>query len=401
MKVLHCVTTLNPKAGGSVEAGRLLALGMRRRGLHVEIVTLDSPSNRLDENWPFTIHCLGPAHGSYLYSPRLIPWLIRRAGDFDATVVHDMYRYIGYAAWRANRITGSPYYLFTHGMLDPWYNKPSLKALKKQIFWKLAGRRMLRDAAVVLYTAEDERHLAHLSYSPFECRESVVGLGIEDPVRNARLEDSAFRRNIGLPDDQPYILFLGRITEKKRVDLLIRSFAAIYRDDANRLVIAGPDENGLRRRWSESPEAAVLGNRLIWTGHLDGPDKWAAIAGAEAMALISHTENFGISLAEALAMGVPVLTTNKVNIWREIVDGGAGFADEDSLQGANRVLSRWRSTSATQKMQMRSNAREVFLNYFAVDCVVRKLVDLMSAGVAARTSERSIAPRSTAPARIY
>jgi len=384
MRVLHCVTTLDPTLGGSVEAGRLLAAGMLKQGIQVEVASLDPPGDQWQSNWPCTVHRLGPARGSYQYSPRLIPWLVAHESSYDSIVVHNMYRYIGYAVWRAGRKTGVPYYLFTHGMLDPWFKRPSLKALKKYLFWQAAGYRMLRDAAAVLYTAEDEKTLAGIGDLFIAGREHVVGLGIEDPCGQRRMADGELRQALGLPSNPAYLLFLGRITEKKRVDLLIRGFAAAFRDDDTRLVIAGPDENGLRRRFSQLPEAVVLGERLVWTGHLDGPRKWAAIAGADAMALISHTENFGISLAESLAMGVPVLTTNKVNIWREIVSGGAGFAEDDDLQGALRLLNRWRVTPRPDKSAMRDRARAVFQSSFAIDSVVSRLLPVMQAGNRAR-----------------
>ena len=120
-----------------------------------------------------------------------------------------------------------------------------------------------------------------------------------------------------------------------------------------------------------------LGDRLVWTGHLDHQEKWGAIAGASAMALTSHTENFGLALVEALAMGVPVLTTNKVNIWREIESGGAGLVENDDLDGATRLMGRWRSTPPAVKLEMRGNARRVFTECFDIDRVSAKLVAVM------------------------
>jgi glycosyltransferase involved in cell wall biosynthesis len=384
MRILQCVTTLDPRVGGSVEAGRQLTIGMLRQGHDVEVVTLDKPEEKDDKQaergWPCTIHRLGPTYSYYLYSRRLVPWLIANAGRYDAIVVHNMYRHIGYGVWKATRVTGSRYFLFTHGMLDPWFKTLSLKHLKKSLFWKLAGRRMLRDATAVLYTAEDEKELAPQSFSPYECNERIVGLGIDDPAASLGMDIERFREIAKVPAKKGYVLFLGRITAKKRVDLLIRGFAAAFRDDSTSLVIAGPEDAGLKRQLSGLPEAMQLGDRLIWTGHLDGEEKWGAIAGASAMALTSHTENFGIALVEALAMGVPVLTTNKVNIWREIESGGAGFVENDDLEGATRLLGRWRSTNPAVKLEMRENARKVFTECFDINRVSAKLVAVMSEG---------------------
>ena len=378
MRILQCVETLDPRAGGTVEACRLLTLGMLRQGQDVNVVTLSPPGNPWSGQWACPVHCLGPSYSRYLYSPRLIPWLIANAAKFDCLVVHNIYRYIGYGVWRASRTTGSPFYLFTHGMLEPWFKTQALKHLKKRIFWKLAGHKMFRDAAAVLYTAEDEKAASRLSYSPYRCEERVVGLGIADPAGKILPDVAGFRKMAALPHDASYVLFLGRVTAKKRVDLLIRGFAAVFRDDATRLVIAGPDEDGLIRQCSRLPDARLLGERLVWTGHLAEKEKWSAIAGADAMALVSHTENFGVSLVEAMAMGVPVLTTDKVDIWREIVNGGAGLAASDDLQGATELLSRWRSLPDSDKQTMRLKARELFVSEFDIDRVAKRLIAVLS-----------------------
>jgi glycosyltransferase involved in cell wall biosynthesis len=372
MRILQCLDTLNPRAGGTVEACRVLTLGMLRQNQDVEVVTLSPPDNPWSARWPCPVHCLGPSYTRYLYSPRLIPWLIANCANYDALVVHNIYRYIGYGVWRATRTTGSRYYLFTHGMLAPWFRTQSLKYAKKTIFWKLAGHRMFRDAATVLYTAEDEMAYARYSFSPYQCQEHVVGLGIADPVGAIEPDVTAFR------PVAPYLLFLGRITPKKRVDLLIRAFASVYRNDPMRLVIAGPDEDGLTAQYSRLPESRALGGRLIWTGHLDVQQKWSALAGADAIALVSHTENFGIALVEALAMGVPVLTTRKVDIWREISAAHAGFAFDDDLSGATQLLANWRILTAAEKQTMRRNARELFLRSFDIDRVTRRLLAVLA-----------------------
>ena len=213
--------------------GRQLTIGLLRLGHDVEVVTLDKPREQDDkqfaQGWPCPIHCLGPAYSSYLYSPRLVPWLIANARRYDAIVVHNIYRYFGYAVWKATRITGSRYFLFTHGMLDPWFKKHSLKHLKKTAFWKLAGHKMLRDATAVLYTAADEQELAPQSFSPYECNERIVGLGIDDPVAILGRDIGRFPEIARVPAKKGYVLFLGRITAKKRVDLLIRGFASAFR----------------------------------------------------------------------------------------------------------------------------------------------------------------------------
>jgi glycosyltransferase involved in cell wall biosynthesis len=74
---------------------------------------------------------------------------------------------------------------------------------------------------------------------------------------------------------------------------------------------------------------------------LEGDAKWGAFYGCEAFVLPSHQENFGISVVEALACDKPVLISNKVNIWREIAQDGAGLVEADSVDGTARLLNRF------------------------------------------------------------
>lgn len=386
MNVLQCVPTINPEWGGSIEACRLLTIGLVAQGHGVEVVSVDQGGNDWYKAWPCPVHNLGPSYTPLLYSPRVVPWLINNAPRFDAVLVHSVWLYIGYAVWKASRRSGLKYFLFTHGMLDPWFKSAHpVKHLKKSIFWRVAGHKIFHEASGVLYTAEDEQRLASISFAPYSCKEHVVGLGIEDPSEKYHMDGNEFRRRYNVPPGVEYLLFLGRITQKKRVDLLIEAFASIYADTQTCLIIAGPDGEGLQRQLSTSAHANMLRKQLIWTGQIDGNMKWSAIKGADAFALISHTENFGIGIAEALALGVPVLTTNKVNIWREIEGGNAGLIESDNLEGAKRLLIRWRALTSAQKQEVRSNARVLFRNSFDIDRAVTKLVTAMVSIDEART----------------
>jgi glycosyltransferase involved in cell wall biosynthesis len=101
-------------------------------------------------------------------------------------------------------------------------------------------------------------------------------------------------------------------------------------------------------------------------GMLEGEMKWGAFHAAEAFALPSHQENFGVAVAEALACSLPVLISNKVNIWREIVAQNAGFAESDDASGTLRLLQNWIALSSAQRASMRENARCCFDEHFEV-----------------------------------
>jgi glycosyltransferase involved in cell wall biosynthesis len=133
--------------------------------------------------------------------------------------------------------------------------------------------------------------------------------------------------------EKSFLLFLGRLHEKKGCAELIRAFAEIE-NSSLQLVLAGPCANDdYLQRLKRLTNELNLGKTITFCGMLTGNLKWGAFAAAEAFILPSHQENFGIAVVEALACGTPVLISNKINIWREIVNDACGFAAEDDVAG--------------------------------------------------------------------
>jgi len=182
MKILRCIHSLDPAIGGPLESVKQSTLLLARRGHEVEVACLDAPDARGVQEFPGKVHALGPGGGSYGYSARFLPWLKERRADFDAVVVHGIWQYHSFAVWRALHRTSTPYFVFPHGMLDPWFKRTyPLKHLKKLLYWPWAEYRVLRDAAAVLFTSEEERRLARESFSRYRCREVVVNYGTAAP----------------------------------------------------------------------------------------------------------------------------------------------------------------------------------------------------------------------------
>jgi glycosyltransferase involved in cell wall biosynthesis len=117
----------------------------------------------------------------YGYSPRLAPWLRAHADRYDAVIVNGLWNYASFGAWRALHDMSTPYFVFTHGMLDPWFNTAyPTKTFFKSIFWRLFEHKVLRDAKGVMFTCEEERQLARDSFAPYQAREFIVGYGTRD-----------------------------------------------------------------------------------------------------------------------------------------------------------------------------------------------------------------------------
>jgi glycosyltransferase involved in cell wall biosynthesis len=376
MRILRCVHSLDPAKGGPTESIKQSAVALIARGHDVEVVTLDAPGSAWLAQFPATVHPLGPARGSYGYTPRYAAWLQDRHRDYDAVIVHGLWQYTSFGVWRALHRTSTPYFVFPHGMLDPWFNRTyPVKHLKKMLYWPWAEYRVLRDAAAVLFTSEEERRLARQSFAPYRCNEIVVDYGTAAPEVDLASARETFFHAFPELRDKRFLLFLGRLHEKKGCDILIEAFTNLG-GSLLRLVIAGPagDRDHVRRL---QELARAQPDVITFTGMLCGESKWGALAAADAFVLPSHQENFGIAVAEALACGTPVLLSNQVNIWREIADLGAGFADEDNVLGIMRLLRGWLNTPAAERDRMRVAARECFEQRFEINRATDSLLSIL------------------------
>lgn len=391
VRVLHVIASVDPRSGGPIEGVFSSSEVWSRHGHERHIVCLDPPSAPwltqarapteavgLDGRLYATLRRVLPWL-RYGYSPRLLTWLRAHAGAYDAVIVNGLWNYASLGAWRALRGSSIPYYVFPHGMLDPWFNAAyPTKTIFKSMFWRLLEHRVLRDAAGVMFTCEEERRLAAHSFRPYHARELVVGYGARDVSGDAEVQRTAFFAKAPATLGRRFALFLGRIHEKKGVDLLIAAFArsATAHPDVD-LVIAGPDQSGLQATLMKCAGEFGLAKRIHWPGMLSGDAKWGAFRAASFFALPSHQENFGIVVAEALALGKPVLITDKVNIWREVEADGAGVVVSDDDEGVAEGLRRMLAMSDDEHAAMSEAARRSFEARYDLEVNALLLLDVI------------------------
>ncbi|WP_233800125.1 glycosyltransferase [Paraburkholderia sp. HP33-1] len=379
MKILHLLPSVDPRGGGPVEGVHRSSIAMQKAGHDIEVATCDDPGDGYLATFPFRVHALGPSRGHYGYCKRLVPWLAANAKRFDAVIVHGLWQYHGFAAWRALHDSGVPYYVYAHGMLDPWFKEAyPLKHLKKWLYWPWAEYRVLRDARAVIFTTEEERTRARQSFWLYRAKERIVPFGTTVPLVDPAVVREAFLQAVPELRGKRIVLFLGRVHAKKGCDLLIDAFARVAgRDPALHLVIAGPDETGWFPTLRARAEAAGIAQRLSLPGMLQGDLKWGAFHASDVFVLPSHQENFGVAVAEALGCGLPVLISDKVNVWREIEADGAGLVAADTVDGTEQNLLRWIELSPPAREAMRTQAALTYSSRFRIDAMVSALTALL------------------------
>jgi glycosyltransferase involved in cell wall biosynthesis len=359
-RLLHVIASLAPAAGGTTEGIRKLAESADGVSA-VEVLCLDDPGESYLAGQSFPVHAVGPPRGSYRYTPGLAEWLGQHLARFDGVVIHGLWQYHSYGTYRVIR-GRIPYVVFPHGMLDPYFKREfPLKHLKKQVYWMAREYRVLRDARAVCFTTPIERDDAAGTMWPQRWNAAVVSFGTLQPVGDPATQREIFFSRYPALRQRRLFLFLSRMHSKKGCDLLFEGLARVAEAHPDLdLVMAGPDEGGMRPQLEAQAKSLGIAARVHWTGMLEGDLKWGALYAADAFVLPSHQENFGIAVVEALACGVPVLISDKVNIWPDIVHDEAGIVNPDTAEGTYRSMSTLLAMRVEERQRMVSNGLACF-----------------------------------------
>lgn len=249
-------------------------------------------------------------------APELRRAVAREAGRYDVVHVHGLWHLPAANAARAARRALVPYVISPRGMLER--EALAIHRGRKALAYALVERGNLSGAAALHATsAREAQTLERRRLGP-----PIVFApnGVDLPELDA-VDPAPVLRSLGIPAGDPFVLFLGRLHPIKRLDLLAAA-AAKVRARQLRLVIAGPEEGG--HQSAMAPLFAAAGLATTWTGAVDGRQKAALLGAARALVMCSDSESFGLSVAEAMAAGTPVVVTDTCP-WEEADREGAGF----------------------------------------------------------------------------
>ena len=319
MRVLHAIANLSAESGGPAKAAVEMAAAIARRGHEVKILATDfgGPNVPLAaaqrdgveiQTYPVQFP------RQWKRSRPLARALAREVPKSDVVHVSSLYLYHDWIAGDLCARHKVPYLVRPHGTLDP-YLVPRSRC-KKLIMNLAFQNRVMRQAAAIHYTAKEEMILAE----PYSLGTPgvVVPLGLTVADFQALPDPESLRVRYPEVGQRPIVLFLSRLHQKKGLDVLIPAFAKVVAAGHDlQLMIVGPD-GGMERSVRGWVRDHGLESRVTMTGMLDGDDKLAAYGAGALFVLPSYTENFGLVVIEALACGLPVLISDKVNIWREL-----------------------------------------------------------------------------------
>jgi glycosyltransferase involved in cell wall biosynthesis len=261
----------------------------------------------------------------------MVEFCKRRLRDFDIVHVYGLYDVLGPVVARYCRQFRIPYFVEPLGMTRPM----DRGFLLKRVWSSLVGG-YLSEGSRIIATSEQERtELLADGFPPDQVLLRYNGIDRDEFRELPR--PGAFREKAGIRDDEPFVLFLGRLIPRKGADLLIRALPQV---DGGRvkLVIAGPEaESGYIEFLRAKAHALGVERRVIFTGPLYGADKKAVLADAAVFALPSRYENFGNAAAEAIACGTPAVVSDRCGI-APLIDQRAGLVTSYDSGAVARAL---------------------------------------------------------------
>lgn len=361
MRVLHHTGRLHRLDGGVTTAIIGMADALASAGTEIAVLTRSIDASPVGWGSPgkptfaLPVADLLPG-GKAILSRAAQAELIRR---YDLIHLHGPWNLRHHAVAAACQESNIPYVVTLHGMIDGWsMNNGWAKKWKKRIYLAWRARKMLHQAAFVHSTAliEAEQAKRFLPRANFRVLPCIFNPGeLLSIKREPRQRES----------DRPFrVLFLSRLHPKKRPDLLI----ALAAEDPRLLVtLAGPGDKAYVNSLISKAKAFGVEKRVFFTGMVSGEEKRLAYANADCFVLPTSQENFGLVLPEAIASGLPTVTTRGTAIWRELKEAGAWIVEQNVAAIAAAVREIYTEPSAAAERA--SNGRTWINEHFTAEAL--------------------------------
>lgn len=342
MKILHVTPSYYPaiQFGGPIQSVHLLNQNLVAQGVRVDVFTtnagLETDEAYQSTQWQYVdgvrvkyFPYVGYVH--YNFSLSLFRELLKSVAQYDLVHITAVWNFPVLAASLACRLKGIPYVISPRGTIYP--ETIALKStLFKKVYYQLFARSCLNHARAIHYTATDE-HQKVSRYLKLKPEAWVIPNGIDLREFKKVSPSSLLSDANPLTAHKPYLLFMGRISRKKGLDILVKAFRIIAAQFPQlQLVIAGPDEEGYLVEVAQMVEKEALTDRVVFTGMLKGKEKLWAYQQAKVFVLSSYSENFGMSVVEAMACGTPVVISDQVGIHGDIGHHQAGVVTQTNAE---------------------------------------------------------------------
>ncbi|MBG1245363.1 glycosyltransferase [Nostoc sp. NZL] len=336
MKVLHVIPSITKVRGGTSQAVLDMVKALQIINVNAEIATtnddgdslLDVPlCKRIQYNhvpvWFF--HRFSPnikALREYAFTGDLTQWLWQNISQYELLHVHALFSYPSTIAMAIARLKNIPYIVTPHGLLCEWSLQQSTR--KKQTYLRLIEQANLESSQTIHFTSEKEQQ--EVSSIGLHKPSFVLPLGISLPTK---ISDAGqrLRQQFNISPDEPVILFLSRLHYKKGLEYLIPALSKLTHHRFT-FILAGNGTPDYEAQIESLLVKSGLRDRTLVVGFVEGETKDILMQGSDLFVLTSHSENFAVSVLEALAVGVPVLVTPGVALASVVKQNQLGYVPD-------------------------------------------------------------------------
>jgi glycosyltransferase involved in cell wall biosynthesis len=380
MKILQIIPSISLVYGGPSQMVLGLASALAKAGVEVTILTTDSNGDNgqkpldIPLNIPIKqdgyeiIYFRCAPFRRYKFSLGLLKFLKNNAKYSDIAHIHALFSPISSAAAIICRQQNLPYILRPLGTLDP--SDLRKKKQLKQLYVALLERRNLAGASAVHFTSEQEAKIS--SRFGVSTKDLVIPLGVI-PTKN---NTENIRNKFGIFNDKPVVLFMSRIDPKKGLELLIPALQKLSIQGLDfHFVLAGtnPQDPIYEQKIKSDIENSQLKSHTTITGFVTGEAKISLLETADLFVLPSYYENFGIAVAEAMVAGIPVVISDQVHIYQQVLDSESGWVGTTDVESIVRLLTT--ALSNLQECQRRGlNAQKYALQHFSWDAITQQVI---------------------------
>ncbi len=259
--------------------------------------------------------------------------------------IHGLWTPFELRAYRLAKARGAKIVVSPHGALEPWAFRS--KRWKKLPAWYLYQKAMLQNADLLVASTQIEHD--NFRNQGLTAPIAILPVGID-----VGEHDAATSVAVG-QDREKVVLFLSRLSEKKGIPDLLQAWHDLTDRRGHQLHIHGYGTDAYRTFLESLVFSLDLSDSVQILGPLFDEEKWEKYRTSSIYVLPSYSENFGITVAEALLSGLPAITT-KATPWSEIVSVGIGWIINNDVAQLRRALEQAMSLDAEQISQMRERA---------------------------------------------
>jgi glycosyltransferase involved in cell wall biosynthesis len=384
MRILQIVPSFSPVYGGPSQMVKGLSQALAAEGIKVTIITtnsngdtgqapLDVPLGKpiWQDGYEIIYFPCFPFR-RYKFSVDLLRWLASHTQDYHLAHIHALFSPVTTAAATIARRNQLPYILRPLGTLDP--ADLQKKKQLKQIYGLLWEKPNLAGAAAIHFTSEEEAKIS--ARFGTTTKDLVIPLGVDLPASLPALGKT--RKQLGIDNDTKLILFMSRIDRKKGLDLLLPALESLQAEDLDfHFVLAGgnPQDSDYEAQIKTKIANSPLKQRTTITGFVQGDLKLGLLIDADLFVLPSYYENFGIAVAEAMAVGTPVVISNGVQIWQDIEAMAAGWVTPCEVAQLTNSL-REAILSDPERKQRGENARQLAKQQYSWSAIAIQMIQV-------------------------